>query len=82
MSHDSHSQTATLIKMVNQIASNLSAYEPAEAAERIEQHLLRFWTPKMRHDLIDAAKDDTDLSPLARDAIQRLQNVQIQKQSA
>jgi formate dehydrogenase subunit delta len=82
MSHDSHSQTATLIKMVNQIAANLSAYEPAEAAERIEQHLLRFWTPKMRHDLIDAAKDDTDISPLARDAIQRLQNVQIQKQSA
>ncbi|WP_417550605.1 formate dehydrogenase subunit delta [Methylophaga sp.] len=82
MSHDSHSQTATLIKMVNQIAANLSAYEPAEAAERIEQHLLRFWTPKMRHDLIDAAKDDTDISPLARDAIQRLQNLQIQKQSA
>lgn len=82
MSHDSHSQTATLIKMVNQIAANLSAYEPTEAAERIEQHLVRFWTPKMRHDLIDAATDDTDLSPLARDAIQRLQNVQIQKQSA
>ena len=82
MSHDSHSQTATLIKMVNQIAANLSAYEPAEAAERIEQHLVRFWTPKMRHDLIDVATDDTDLSPLARDAIQRLQNVQIQKQSA
>lgn len=82
MSHDSHSQTATLIKMVNQIAANLSAYEPAEAAERIEQHLVRFWTPKMRHDLIDAATDDTDLSPLARDAISRLQSVQIQKQSA
>lgn len=82
MSQDSHSQTATLIKMVNQIAANLSAYEPAEAAERIEQHLLRFWTPKMRHDLIDAATDDADLSPLARDAISRLQNVQIQKQSA
>jgi len=82
MSHDSHSQTATLIKMVNQIAANLSAYEPAEAAERIEQHLVRFWTPKMRHDLIDAATDDTDLSPLARDAISRLQIVQIQKQSA
>lgn len=82
MSHDSHSQTATLIKMVNQIAANLSAYEPAEAAERIEQHLLRFWTPKMRHDLIDAATDDTDLSPLAHDAIQRLQNVKTQEQSA
>jgi formate dehydrogenase subunit delta len=68
--------------MVNQIAANLSAYEPAEAAERIEQHMVRFWTPKMRHDLINAAKDDTDLSPLARDAIQRLQNVQIQKHSA
>ncbi|MDO8826317.1 formate dehydrogenase subunit delta [Methylophaga sp.] len=82
MSHDSHSQTATLIKMVNQIAANLSAYEPAEAAERIEQHLVRFWTPKMRLDLINTATDETDLSPLARDAINRLQSVQIQKQSA
>ncbi|WP_041354342.1 formate dehydrogenase subunit delta [Methylophaga nitratireducenticrescens] len=82
MSHDSHSQTATLIKMINQIAANLSTYESAEAAERIEQHLIRFWTPKMRHDLIDAATDDTNLSPLARDAINRLQSVQVQQQSA
>jgi len=82
MNHDSLSQTATLIKMVNQIAANLSAYEPAEAAERIEQHLIRFWSPKMRHDLVNAATDETDLSPLARDAINRLQSMQVQKQSA
>lgn len=81
MSHDSHSQTATLIKMVNQIAANLSAYEPAEAAERIEQHLLRFWTPKMRHDLINAATDETDFSPLARDAIELLKIVKIRMQT-
>ncbi|AFI83648.1 formate dehydrogenase [Methylophaga nitratireducenticrescens] len=68
--------------MINQIAANLSTYESAEAAERIEQHLIRFWTPKMRHDLIDAATDDTNLSPLARDAINRLQSVQVQQQSA
>ncbi len=82
MNHDSLSQTATLIKMVNQIAANLSAYEPAEAAERIEQHLIRFWSPKMRHDLVNAATYESDLSSLARDAINRLQSMQVQKQSA
>ncbi|WP_292414496.1 MULTISPECIES: formate dehydrogenase subunit delta [unclassified Methylophaga] len=82
MSHDSHSQTATLIKMVNQIAANLSAYEPAEAAKRIEQHLVRFWAPKMRQDLIAAAIDETDLSPLARDAIAILKTEQSRKQIA
>lgn len=76
-----HNPTATLIKMVNQIAANLSAYAPAEASERIAQHLTRFWTPKMRQDLIAAANTE-NLSPLARDAITILQNKQAVQQTA
>ncbi|MCB2427266.1 formate dehydrogenase subunit delta [Methylophaga pinxianii] len=77
-----NNQTATLIKMVNQIAANLSAYAPAEASERIAQHLTRFWTPKMRQDLIAAATTERDISPLARNAINLLQNNQNIQQTA
>lgn len=73
-------QTATLIKMVNQIAANLSAYPPAEAADRIAQHLTRFWAPKMRQDLIKTVSNESDISPLARHAINILQANESSKQ--
>ncbi|AFJ02617.1 NADH-dependent formate dehydrogenase delta subunit FdsD [Methylophaga frappieri] len=74
MSHDTHDQTGILIKMVNQIAANLSAYPHDEAASRIAQHLTKFWAPKMRQDLFAAANNGASLSPVVYDAIAQMQN--------
>lgn len=75
-------QIATLIKMANQIAANLSAYSPDEASTRIAQHLTRFWAPKMRKQLFVAATDNTDVSPLVQDALQKMQEQQSAQKSA
>lgn len=63
-----HDQTATLFKMVNQIAANFSAYEKDEAAERLANHLKRFWAPAMRKQLMNATDND-ELSPVAKKAL-------------
>jgi len=82
MSQEKHKSTATLLRMANQIAANMSAYAPEEASSRIALHLTRFWAPKMRQDLFAAAADAPDLSPLVRNAITIMQEDQHTKQIA
>ncbi|NIC05285.1 formate dehydrogenase subunit delta [Billgrantia bachuensis] len=67
----SRSQLDTLIHMANQIAINNAHY--ADAAERIHTHLKKFWARSMKHQIIDYLREDgSQLSPLARQAIEQL----------
>lgn len=43
----------TLVKMANQIAANFSFHE--DGAERLADHLLRFWAPVMTRQLREFA---------------------------
>lgn len=59
-----------LTRMANQIASFFATQPGADQAERVAAHLNDFWGPEMRAELkAQAATDDSDLSPLVRDAL-------------
>ncbi|QXT38570.1 formate dehydrogenase subunit delta [Gymnodinialimonas ceratoperidinii] len=59
-----------LTRMANQIASFFATQPGSDQAERVATHLNDFWGPEMRAALkARAAEDDTDLSPLVRDAL-------------
>jgi len=45
--------TATLIRMANQIAHNFGAYPPEVATEKLALHLRENWEKRMLTDLID-----------------------------
>ena len=73
---------AHLAKMANQIARNQAQIgEPEATAERVADHMRRFWAPSMRAELAEAAANDdagtinavvkTALSLLAADADQK-----------
>lgn len=67
----SRSQLDTLIHMANQIAINNAHY--GDAAERIHAHLKKFWARSMKRQIIDYLREDgSQLSPLARQAIEQL----------
>lgn len=79
MSQEKYQATQALLRMANQIAANIGGgHTPEETSSRIAQHLIRFWTPKMRQDLVMAATADADLSPLVREAITIMQTEQQQ----
>ncbi len=71
----SRNQLQGLIDMANQIAANL-AHGPGDesaAAERVADHLRRFWARSMKQQLAAYARDDgSELAPLARAAVERL----------
>ena len=59
-----------LIKMANQIADNLNRNDSAEAtAERVADHITRFWAPSMKAKIIGYMNSDgsqlKDVSKLA-----------------
>lgn len=63
-------QPDKLIRMANQIATFFATQPGSDQAERVATHLKDFWGPDMRRDLKEkAAEDDSDLSPLAREAL-------------
>ena len=64
-------ETAHLVSMANDIAINLSLHE--DAAERIADHINRFWAPRMRGLLLDyAAGGGQDLSDALVPALGKL----------
>ena len=68
----SHSPVETLIKMINQIATNNRAYEDKEAAERVASHIKRFWARKMKEDLVEYLDaGGAELDPIAKDAAEQ-----------
>ena len=70
----SNTELEHLIKMANEIAANLARGDTGEAAaERVADHLKRFWAPAMREKLIDCLNStDSKLEPACRIAIRRL----------
>ena len=43
--------TATLVRMANQIADFFIPYPQAQAIAGVREHVTSFWTPQMRRDL-------------------------------
>ncbi|MBD3635537.1 MAG: formate dehydrogenase subunit delta [Methylophaga sp.] len=77
----SHKQLDTLIRMSNQIAANNSAYPHDEAAERVANHIQRFWARSMKNLIIEHQQSAGDeLSPIAREAVAILAQATIRKQ--
>ncbi|TFH88030.1 hypothetical protein EQG41_03755 [Billgrantia azerbaijanica] len=70
----SQDQDAQLVRMVNQIAANLShGREATSAVAAIRTHLEKFWArPMKRRVVAQLAQEDSDLTPLARRAVAQL----------
>lgn len=70
----SHNPYEILVRMINQIADNNRSYEDKEAAERVADHIKRFWARSMKADLAEYyLTDGTKLNPIARQAVAILQ---------
>lgn len=61
---------AKLIRMANQIATNLAAKGEAVAIAETAEHVAKFWDPRMKAAIF--ADDLTRLTPIARAAIEKL----------
>lgn len=60
-----------LIRMANQIAAFFRAYPEAEAIAGIRDHIMSFWTPRMRETLLaHLEKDGAGLDGLTAKALQ------------
>lgn len=66
-----HGEARKLEHMANQIAGFFRPYPVEEARDGVLRHLKRFWTPKMRAELLEHA-DNLQLDPLVRDALPKL----------
>lgn len=73
MSAFEHDPEAKLLRMARQIADNYHADAPDKAALAIAAHINKFWSPKMREDLLAAAASQK-LDPPALDAARGLIN--------
>ena len=61
-----------LVQMANQIAANFRFHE--DAAERIQDHLARFWAPSMRRSLAALVQQGgSGLEPEVITAVKRLE---------
>ena len=60
-----------MVYMANQIADFFVAQPDDKAAAQIAEHLIAFWDPSMRRDIIAhlEATDGAGLSPAAREAV-------------
>ena len=67
MSHD------RLGYMANQIGRFFQTQKPETAVAAIEDHLLKFWDPRMRRAIVaQLAEGKVQLDPLVRQAVERL----------
>ena len=62
--------SATLIRMANQIAQNLAAQGEQAAIAETHQHIIDFWDPRMKAGILAANHDM--LSPIAAAAVAML----------
>ncbi|MCE8018782.1 formate dehydrogenase subunit delta [Halomonas sp. MCCC 1A11036] len=78
----SRSLLDSLIHMANQIAAN-NAHYGDDATERVYTHLKKFWARSMKRQIVEYLQQDgSELSPLARQAIERLAQSQSETHSA
>jgi len=70
----SASKLDRFVKMVNQIALNMSANGTDKVvADQVAQHLEKFWSPPMKNLITEQAGDaDIGLTPIAQLAVQNL----------
>lgn len=69
MSHDK------LAYMANQIGRFFQSQKPETAVAAIEDHLLKFWDPRMRRALLaQVAAGTVELDPLVRQAVAQMQS--------
>ena len=61
---------ATLRRMANDIARNFAAMSHDKAVLATADHIDKFWDPRMKRAIF--ADGGTDLSPIAREAIEHL----------
>jgi len=67
MSHD------RLAYMANQIGRFFQSQKPETAVAAIEDHLLKFWDPRMRRTIVaQLAEGRIELDPLVRQAVEHL----------
>ena len=67
MSHDK------LAYMANQIGRFFMSQKPGTAVAGIEDHILKFWDPRMRRAIIAQLADGSiQLDPLVREAVERI----------
>lgn len=68
----SRSQLDSLIHMANQIAANNTHFGEA-AAEYVHTHIKKFWARSMKRQIVTYLQQDgSQLSPLARQAVELL----------
>lgn len=69
-------QDDDIVRMANQIAQFFAVYPEEDAVEGIRDHLVKFWPPSMRKDLLVAANGllplETPLHPLVLKAAAHL----------
>lgn len=66
----SHDNTATLIRMANQIAQFFATGPEAEGVEGVASHINQFWDPRMRRRFLAAAEAHrSELHPLTAAAL-------------
>jgi formate dehydrogenase subunit delta len=71
--HAASAAEARLVTMANQIATFFVSQPQAEAVAGIENHIRKFWDPRMRGKILGLRAAGGDgLHPLAREAIDRL----------
>lgn len=76
-----HADTgARLRRMADQIADNLKARGHEEAVEGTAEHIWKFWDPRMKERIF--ADDLSQLSPIAREAVERVRRNRLDKEHA
>lgn len=62
-----------LTRMANQIADFFAPYPEADAIAGVQDHIIKFWTPQMRANLLDANTTQfAALRPLVQQAVERI----------
>ncbi|UWN49858.1 hypothetical protein ASALC70_02075 [Alcanivorax sp. ALC70] len=65
-----------LVKMVNQISANMHGATDEQAADKVAAHLQKFWARPMKEQILAYADDGgEDLTPISRQAVERLREV-------
>jgi len=68
-----NTETSHLLSMANDIAANLSFQ--SDAADKIADHINRFWAPRMRKLLLEYAADDGQgLSEALKPALDKIRH--------
>ena len=62
-----------LVRMANQIATFFRSYPREEGIAGVHEHIVAFWSPTMRRDLLARAdRDPEGLDPLVAAAVHRM----------